>query len=591
MKHYWWTPVILASMLLPATLMIVTQEYGTANVIYVGGSGAGNYTTIQEAIDAAQSGDIIHIAAGIYMEHVVVTKDLHIIGEGANKTIIAGTGSGDTIYVTNCSIEIRDIGVCGTGTEEVDAGIKLQNTYACIIDNVCVNTSYNGIYVLRSNTIMIESSTFSRNYYGIHLHSSSNCTISSNTIIDNYRHGILMEGSHHNDIEFNSIYRNLKKGISIRSSNENSICGNNISASETGIYVRMTRQNIITNNVIAGNRVGALLEECENNHVHHNSFIYNTFLNAKDTYATNNQWDDGSAGNYWSDYDGVDGDNDGIGDTPYEIPGEFSVDNYPIMNPTITDTIPPKIENIKAYPSIQELNGYTNITCVVTDNLQVRGVSLNITYPNGTYYIMNMTSTFGDIYSSIINCTMYGNYNYSITATDMFNNTNTSSIHQFSVSLLPELPTITNINAHPDPQEFPQPINISCNARDNAAMRAAYVVVKRNGILVGNYSMEAVNIDQNRNGIYAYYFAPPFLLTYSYYICVEDINHNWNKSSTYTFSTKDTTPPEIKNISVYPILQDVNKPINISCGIMDNHEVDSAGVNIFCPNGSVLNIQ
>jgi hypothetical protein len=51
-----------------------------------------------------------------------------------------------------------------------------------------------------------------------------------------------------------------------------------------------------------------------------------------------NDWDNGTIGNYWDDYVGVDVNQDGIGDTPYLIDGTAgSVDNYPIfkINPII----------------------------------------------------------------------------------------------------------------------------------------------------------------------------------------------------------------------------------------------------------------
>ncbi|GAG31684.1 unnamed protein product, partial [marine sediment metagenome] len=49
--------------------------------------------------------------------------------------------------------------------------------------------------------------------------------------------------------------------------------------------------------------------------------------------GTDNLWDNGTTGNYWDDYLGVDADNDGIGDTPYLITGSGgSVDNFPIWD-------------------------------------------------------------------------------------------------------------------------------------------------------------------------------------------------------------------------------------------------------------------
>ncbi|GAG66746.1 unnamed protein product, partial [marine sediment metagenome] len=60
-----------------------------------------------------------------------------------------------------------------------------------------------------------------------------------------------------------------------------------------------------------------------------------------------NTWDNGSIGNYWGNYTGVDLNDDGIGDTPYVVsvwmpaPGQTgSIDNYPIWDDG-KDVFPP----------------------------------------------------------------------------------------------------------------------------------------------------------------------------------------------------------------------------------------------------------
>jgi hypothetical protein len=56
-------------------------------------------------------------------------------------------------------------------------------------------------------------------------------------------------------------------------------------------------------------------------------------------YSTNNTFDAGypSGGNYWSDYNGSDTDNDSMGDTSYTV-FENVVDHYPLMKPFITES-------------------------------------------------------------------------------------------------------------------------------------------------------------------------------------------------------------------------------------------------------------
>ncbi|MEA2054462.1 MAG: PKD domain-containing protein, partial [Candidatus Thermoplasmatota archaeon] len=218
-------------------------------------------------------------------------------------------------------------------------------------------------------------------------------------------------------------------------------------------------------------------------------------------------------------------------------------------------------------------------------------VKVNISFPNSTIKNMSMNYISGsNTYYYTANYDVYGDYTYFIWAIDSFNNSNVSSVYQFSVSLQPEPPVVSSITAFPNTQEISECVNISCNATDNVEVGKVKTIIKDpGGSTMGNFTMQGYNLNERKNGIYYYYFFPHELGIYSYHIWACDINLNQNSSSTYTFCVEDTVPPEIKNVSAHPALQDVNGSINISCMITDNHEVDSVGINIFCPNGSVLN--
>ena len=48
--------------------------------LYVGGSGPGNYSTIQAAIDNASDGETIFVFQGTYHENVVIDKIVECLG-------------------------------------------------------------------------------------------------------------------------------------------------------------------------------------------------------------------------------------------------------------------------------------------------------------------------------------------------------------------------------------------------------------------------------------------------------------------------------------------------------------------------------
>ena len=74
---------------------------GQADWHYGGGGGGGNETSIQDGIDAASDGDTVYVYAGTYNEVVVVDKQISLIGEDSDTTIIDAGGTGSVIEITS----------------------------------------------------------------------------------------------------------------------------------------------------------------------------------------------------------------------------------------------------------------------------------------------------------------------------------------------------------------------------------------------------------------------------------------------------------------------------------------------------------
>ncbi|MFA5772560.1 MAG: right-handed parallel beta-helix repeat-containing protein, partial [Thermoplasmata archaeon] len=70
--------------------------------ITVSASGGKDYTTIQDAINASNNGDMVYVYNGTYYENLTINKTINLVGESNQSTIIKGTGASDSkgIYVT-----------------------------------------------------------------------------------------------------------------------------------------------------------------------------------------------------------------------------------------------------------------------------------------------------------------------------------------------------------------------------------------------------------------------------------------------------------------------------------------------------------
>jgi len=165
-----------------------------------------------------------------------------------------------------------------------------------------------------TDEVILKGFTFWNNIewgHGLKIDHSSNTLVTNNLVIGNHLYGIWLEDSSYNTITDNEIISN---GI--------------------GIKLSSSSNNYITNNTLQDSTwCNMWIVSSSNNNIYYNNFIIeegtiNINSTRNDLY---NSWDDGSQGNYWSDYEGKDKNWDKIGDTPYIIKGENNKDNYPWM--------------------------------------------------------------------------------------------------------------------------------------------------------------------------------------------------------------------------------------------------------------------
>ena len=113
--------------------------------------------------------------------------------------------------------------------------------------------------------------------------------------------------------------------------------GARIGLSDTAVYLLNSSKNRLWGNIVADCLYGVVMgARAKHNVIAGNAFLGNG-MNGYDPYG-DNQWFDDCGGNYWSDYDGVDHDGDGVGDVPY-----YRVyDAGPLMSPPVDACVEPE---------------------------------------------------------------------------------------------------------------------------------------------------------------------------------------------------------------------------------------------------------
>ncbi|MFA0832412.1 MAG: right-handed parallel beta-helix repeat-containing protein, partial [Methanobacterium formicicum] len=261
--------------------------------------------SLQETIENALAGQtiLVHDNFGLpytYYGNFVLDKPLFIRANG-NVTIqdlledttplftINSLGSGSTIQGFNLSM---------------DCGVTLwliNSSHNRILDNRITSSNEIGINAQNSSYNLIDNNNIANQDYGFNANTGSTNNIITNNLLGNNGDSIKLEDG----------------------SNNTMVVGNSIeNSSYYGLYIYNSSHNQIYNNNFLDNHVQADIQ---------GNSIENSFYDQK--------W----GGNYWSDHNSPDSNDDGYVDSPYYVSGESDI--YPYTS---------KISNLIAGDSIQE---------------------------------------------------------------------------------------------------------------------------------------------------------------------------------------------------------------------------------------------
>jgi hypothetical protein len=381
-----------------------------------------DYSTIQAAIENSIDGDTIFVKSGTYQENPInTTKSISIIGEGSKSTIIhfkcpAFTGDiygfNITYYGRAIDVNANNFTLSGLAIDTNGGDIRFNGNNTTITDNKTSAPFYT-----KGNNEDISNNIFLKQHfnegYGINTLYEFNLdlvlSVFSNNVVsyDNNMVSISIGGKY--DVIVNNTisggYLDVGATPCFMSSNkisnslsplylysDNSVFTNNIIEHESYGF-----NNVGSNNIIFANQIvnsGNVYREPEKNYVpeetgknasifYGNNFIA-SFRPINGLYVNKiDSFDNGSLGNYWSNYSGTDSNGDGIGETSchvYPNGTDFCPLKAPFNITAAPDLMPNWVQNLRKIALAQSEDG-TTLAFMVEGNMscyQISSITISV---------------------------------------------------------------------------------------------------------------------------------------------------------------------------------------------------------------------
>ncbi len=334
-------------------------------------------TSLLTAIKLAEAGDTILIKNGVYREgNIVLAKSITLIGEEG--AVLDGEAKHEILTISGQWIVVKGIRFQNSGYSSMNdfASVKIVDASNILIEDNIIDKACFAIHVantthsiIRNNKISGLTKTEQTSGNGIHLWKCDSMLIAGNQV-QGHRDGIYFEFVTNSTIEKNNSYNNIRYGLHFMFSNNNSYVKNIFRDNGAGVAVMYSKRvtmlrnhfqhnwgpnayglllkeisdSRIIQNSFDENTVGIFMEStnrieacsnsfnsngyalriqasCDDNKIHHNNFLANTFDVATNGSLTLNRL----YNNHWDKYEGYDMNRDGIGDVPYHPVSMYSM--------------------------------------------------------------------------------------------------------------------------------------------------------------------------------------------------------------------------------------------------------------------------
>lgn len=334
----------------------------------------------QAALAGARAEDEVVLLPGIHRGPLEIDRAIHLRGEPG--AIVDGAGQGTVVLVTASGTVIEDLEIRQSGQRvlSADAGVKVESASGVTLRRLRLRDVLYGIYVERGEHLVVDgchltgtvSPEAGGDGNGIHLWYTHDAWLHADTV-ERFEDAVYLSFAYRTRVEgcrfqdsgrygfhtmysqdghlLESVFTRNQAGCALMFSNGLDVIGNDFihnrgprtyglllnscSAGEfrgnrlidntVGIFMDNSNRNRLEGNLLQDNGWGLLLfSSCAGNVLTGNTFLNNDYPVSLDMRRTDNRFDDGARGNYWSGNAPYDLDGDGLSDVPYSPVSAFA---------------------------------------------------------------------------------------------------------------------------------------------------------------------------------------------------------------------------------------------------------------------------